>query len=62
LNDLADGGHEKLAEKNKDSRRTCHGTNGMGAVLSKVSVDRSFIVAECKNGTLCPGGKAMPLN
>ncbi len=54
--DFADGGHEKLAKKNQDSCRSCHGTNGRGTVLSKVSVDRSFIIGECKDGSLCPGG------
>ena len=34
------GGHEKLAEKNKDACRACHGTNGEGSVLSRVAVDR----------------------
>ena len=53
---FADGGHEKLAEKNKDACRSCHGSNGQGTVLSRVAVDRSFTVEECK-GTLCPGGK-----
>jgi len=55
---FADGGHEKLAEKQSDSCRSCHGTNGQGTVLSKVSVARSFTIEECENGTLCPGTKA----
>ncbi len=54
---FANGGHEKLAERNKDACRSCHGSNGMGTVLSRVAADRSFVVKECKNGTLCPGGK-----
>ncbi|MCU7958533.1 MAG: VCBS repeat-containing protein [gamma proteobacterium symbiont of Bathyaustriella thionipta] len=32
----------------------CHGADGLGTVLSKVSVDRSYVV-ECENGTFCPG-------
>ncbi len=54
---FADGGHEKLAEKDKDSCRSCHGKNGEGTVLSKVAVDRTFVIEECENGTLCPGKK-----
>jgi len=53
---FAAGGHEKLAEKQASTCRSCHGNNGQGTVLSKVSTDRSFTIKECKSGTLCPGG------
>jgi len=56
--DFADGGHEKLAERNANECRACHGSNGQGTVLSKVAVDRSFTIGECEKGSLCPGGKA----
>ncbi len=55
---FANGGHEKLAERNKNACRACHGSNGMGTVLSKVAADRSFTIEECENGTLCSGGKS----
>ncbi len=54
---FADGGHEDLAEKNGNACRSCHGRNGEGTVLSKVAADRSFVIEECENGTLCPGGE-----
>lgn len=54
---FANGGHEDLAEKNKDACRACHGRNGEGSVLSEVKVDRSFVIEECENGSLCPGGE-----
>ena len=34
------GGHEHLAEKNKNACRACHGQNGEGTVLSRVAADR----------------------
>ena len=34
-------GHENLAENNRNQCRTCHGQNGQGTVLSKVSVNRT---------------------
>jgi len=37
---FSDGGHEDLAEDNKNSCRACHGMNGEGTVLSRVAVDR----------------------
>jgi len=40
------GGHEKLAEKNKDACRACHGQNGEGSVLSRVAVDRTLFKDE----------------
>ncbi len=52
---FADGGHEDLAEKNGDQCRSCHGKNGEGTVLSRVAADRSFVIEECEDGTLCPG-------
>lgn len=36
---------------------TCHGTEGEGTVLAKVAVDRSFVIEECENGSLCPTGE-----
>lgn len=36
------GGHEKLAEKNKNACRACHGQNGEGTVLSRVAADRTL--------------------
>jgi hypothetical protein len=55
---FADGGHEDLAEDNKNACRACHGQNGEGTVLSKVAVDRSFVIDECEDGSLCPGGES----
>jgi len=55
---FADGGHEDLAENNKDACRACHGRNGQGSVLSKVTADRSFVIEECEGGSLCQGGKS----
>ena len=40
------GGHEKLAEKNKDACRACHGQNGEGSVLSRVAADRTLFKDE----------------
>ncbi len=53
---FANGGHEKLAERNPDACRACHGRNGQGTVLSKVAHTRQFTLKECENGSLCPGG------
>ena len=36
------GGHEHLAEKNKDACRACHGQQGEGSVLSRVAADRTL--------------------
>ena len=55
--DFADGGHEDLAENNPDACRSCHGNNGEGTVLSRVAVDRNFIIDECEGGSLCPGSE-----
>ncbi len=46
------GGHEKLAEKNKDACRACHGKNGEGSVLSRVAVDRTLTKDEHGNNTI----------
>ncbi len=54
---FTNGGHEDLAENNPDACRTCHGQNGQGTVLSKVAATRHFILKECEDGSLCPGGK-----
>ena len=54
---FADGGHEDLAENEKDACRACHGRNGEGTVLSRSAVNRSFTIEECENGTLCPNGE-----
>jgi len=54
---FADGGHENLAEGQKDTCRACHGLNGEGTVLSRAAVARTFTIEECKNGTLCPNGE-----
>ena len=51
---FADGGHEDLAERDKNACRACHGRNGEGTVLSRAAVDRSFVIEECEQGTLCP--------
>nr|WP_294059120.1 cytochrome c3 family protein [Thiolapillus sp.] len=46
------GGHEKLAEKNKDACRACHGKNGEGSVLSRVATDRTLTKDEHGNKTI----------
>jgi hypothetical protein len=55
---FADGGHEKIADKNEC--RACHGENGEGTVLSRVAASRSFQIEECEHGTLCPGDEQKP--
>lgn len=37
---FASGGHESLAEGNRNACRACHGQNGEGTVLSAMSTDR----------------------
>ena len=37
---FSNGGHESLAERNKDACRACHGRNGEGTVLSRAAADR----------------------
>ena len=39
---FSDGGHEKLAKKNGDACRACHGLNGEGSVLSRAATDRTL--------------------
>lgn len=36
------GGHESLAENNRNSCRACHGQAGQGTVLSRVAADRTL--------------------
>ena len=31
--------------------------NGEGTVLSRAATDRSFVIEECEQGTLCPGNE-----
>jgi hypothetical protein len=45
--DFADGGHEDIAEDNPNACRACHGSNGQGTVLARMSVDR---VLDCDDG------------
>ena len=54
---FADGGHEDIAESDKDACRACHGRNGEGTVLSRAATNRTFTIEECKQGTLCPNGE-----
>ena len=54
---FADGGHADLSEADSDACRACHGMNGQGTVLARAAVSRSFVISECENGTLCPGGE-----
>lgn len=39
---FSNGGHEDLAERNRDACRACHGRNGEGTVLSRAAVDRTL--------------------
>ncbi len=39
---FSNGGHEKLAERNGDACRACHGLNGEGSVLSRAATDRTL--------------------
>lgn len=39
-------GHERFAEDNADTCRTCHGTSGEGTVISKAQADRVFAVED----------------
>lgn len=48
-------GHEDVAETKANECRACHGRNGEGTALSRMPVDRTLIIKECKKGTLCPG-------
>ncbi len=49
---FASGGHEHLAEHNKNACRACHGQNGEGSVLSRVAVDRVLDKDEHGNKTI----------
>ncbi len=46
------GGHEHLAERNKDACRACHGQNGEGSVLSRAAADRVLDKDEHGNNTI----------
>lgn len=50
---FANGGHEDLFENHKTECQSCHGVNGNGTVLSRVSTNRDFKIKECEGGTLC---------
>lgn len=39
---FSDGGHEHLAENNRNACRACHGQNGEGTVLSRAAANRSL--------------------
>ncbi|HYQ72220.1 MAG TPA: cytochrome C, partial [Gammaproteobacteria bacterium] len=39
---FADGGHEHVAENNRNACRACHGQNGEGSVLSRTAADRNL--------------------
>ncbi|MEJ2591276.1 MAG: PKD domain-containing protein [Candidatus Thiodiazotropha sp.] len=39
---FSNGGHEHLAESNRNACRACHGQNGEGTVLSRAAADRSL--------------------
>jgi PKD repeat protein len=52
---FVDGGHENLGDRQADECRACHGENGQGTVLSRVLADRTYVIGQCKDGTLCPG-------
>ncbi len=60
------GGHEHLAERNKNACRACHGQNGQGSVLARAATDRvlrsehgsvSVAKGEPITCTLCHGNK-----
>jgi PKD repeat protein len=44
---FADGGHEHIAENSANACRACHGSNGEGTVLARMSTDR---VLDCDDG------------
>lgn len=46
------GGHEHLAEQNKDACRACHGRNGEGTVLSRALADRTLTRGEGGSSTV----------
>ncbi len=46
---FSNGGHEDMAESNKDACRACHGKNGEGSVLARAATDR---VLQNEHGTV----------
>ncbi|PUB87902.1 MAG: cytochrome C [gamma proteobacterium symbiont of Ctena orbiculata] len=51
---FADGGHAGLVERQSDQCKACHGTDGLGTVLSRMATDR---ILECDDRTsFCPDG------
>lgn len=54
---FANGGHEDIADEQPNLCRACHGNNGEGTVLSRAATNRSFVIEECENGSLCAGGE-----
>ncbi len=58
---FANGGHERLAKRDRNACRACHGKHGEGSVLSKVAYDRSFSIKECEGGSLCRKGNPIKL-
>ena len=51
---FAGGGHAGLAERNANECKACHGSDGLGTVLSRMATDR---VLECDDRTgFCPDG------
>jgi len=48
------GGHDSLAERNRNDCRACHGQNGQGTVLSKVATNRT-LSADGRRITLTKG-------
>ena len=47
---FSNGGHEDLAEKDKDACRACHGQTGEGTVLSRAAADR--VLSNEDHGTI----------
>jgi len=54
---FANGGHDDLAENNRNACRACHGRHGEGTVLSAMAQDR---VLRCDERTaFCPDGNSV---
>lgn len=54
---FAEGDHAELVEKSSNSCRACHGQNGEGSVLSKMSIAREL---KCDDSTaFCPNGDSV---
>jgi hypothetical protein len=51
---FANGGHEDVAERDRNSCRACHGANGQGTVLSRMAVDRT-LRCDDDGGAFCGG-------